>query len=135
MTIVYDRVRKVLAESSYNWKSFLDYGVHEAFGSDAPVESFNPILGIYCSVSRKNLQGTQCFLPNQSISIDNSLFCYIYEGAYCSNEDHYKGMIKEGYLADFVILNQILTEIPTENILETQVIAPYFSGECVYQSH
>jgi len=57
LSIVEERVGKQRTEWSYNWKSLLGRGVHAAASSDSPVESFNPLWGIYAAVTRKNLAG------------------------------------------------------------------------------
>ncbi|MBQ2218802.1 MAG: amidohydrolase, partial [Firmicutes bacterium] len=49
MHVIYDRVGKELAESSYVWKWYKDMGIHMSFGTDCPVESFEPVQGIYCA--------------------------------------------------------------------------------------
>lgn len=52
-----DYVGADLEQTSYAWKTMLDTGLHIAFGSDAPVISFNVMEGIYCAVTRKDLKG------------------------------------------------------------------------------
>ncbi len=38
---------------AYAWRSLLDAGAVLAFGSDAPVEPFNPLLGLYAAITRR----------------------------------------------------------------------------------
>ena len=52
-----DRVGKERAALSYLWKTYLDAGLIMAGGSDAPVESFNPWMGIYAAVTRQDMDG------------------------------------------------------------------------------
>jgi len=56
LSIVESRIGKKRAKWTYNWKTLLDKGINMGAGSDCPVESFNPLLGIYSAVTRKNLR-------------------------------------------------------------------------------
>jgi predicted amidohydrolase YtcJ len=132
MHIVYERVGKELAETSYNFKTYLDYGIHQAFGTDCPVEPFNPFRNLYCAVTRKDIKGTKTYLPLQAIPMEEAVYLYTVGGAYSSGEENIKGKIKPGFLADFVILNKDLFTIPSDEILKVHVISTYVSGECVY---
>ena len=55
--IAAERVGLLKASTSYAFKTLLDMGVHTPFGTDCPVEEFNPFKNIYCAVSRKGLNG------------------------------------------------------------------------------
>lgn len=134
MHIVYDRVGKELAESSYAWKDYADLGVHHPFGTDCPVESFRPLPGIYCAVTRKDLKGRGPYLPEQSFTVEEALRAYTAEGAYCSYEENIKGQVREGYLADFCLLDRDLLSIPHEEILKANVTATFVDGSCVYKA-
>ncbi len=103
--IVEARVGRERAASSYNYKRFLELGVTMSGGSDCPVELPVPLRGIQCAVTRKSLDGA-CgpYLPDQALTVKEALDSYTIAGAYASFEEHIKGDIKEGMLADFVIL-------------------------------
>ncbi|HPF18727.1 MAG: amidohydrolase [Bacillota bacterium] len=132
MNIIYDRVGKELAESSYAWKEYKDLGIHHPFGTDCPVESFDPFLGIYCAVTRRGLHSGLTYLPEQAMSVEEAIYAYTAEGAYASGHEYIKGKIKEGMLADFAVLDRDLFRIPAEEILETKVELTYVDGECVF---
>ncbi len=131
--IVYDRAGKDLAETSYVWKDYLDLGVHEAFGTDCPVENFKPMRGIYCAVTRKDCKGCGPYLPEQAVSVYDALYAYTAEGAYVSGDEDIRGKILPGMEADFIILDRNLTEIPPEDILNAKVLKTFIGGECVYE--
>lgn len=133
MHIVYDRVGKELAESSYVWKDYLELGVHEAFGTDCPVENFKPMRGIYCAVSRRDCSGKGPYLPEQAVSVYEALYAYTAEGAFVSGDENTRGMIKPGMEADFVIMDKNLLEIPYEEILSAKVLKTFIGGECVFE--
>ena len=133
MHIIYDRVGKELAETSYAWKDYMDLGVHHPFGTDCPVESYNPMLGIYCAVTRLGLKGDGPFLPEQAYTVEEALYAYTAEGAYASCEEDVKGKIKEGMLADFAVLDKDLFNIPPKEIAQAKVEKTFVGGECVFQ--
>ena len=133
MHIVYDRVGKELAETSYAWKDYLEGGVHEAFGTDCPVENFKPMRGIYCAVTRKDCKGRGPYLPEQEVSIYDALYAYSAEGAYVSGDEEIRGKIIPGMEADFIILDRNLLEIEQEKILGTKVLETYIGGERVFK--
>lgn len=136
MKIVYDRVGNALAETSYAWKTMIDKGIHTSFGTDCPVEKFNTMPNIYTAVTRKNVIGEEkrVYLPNQKLSMDEALKAYTIEGAYASGEEHIKGSITVGKLADFILLDKDLYNLTSdEEILNTKVIETYVDGESVYK--
>lgn len=134
MGIVYDRLGKELAETSYVWKTFKDLGVHMSFGSDCPVEEFDTMPNIYAAVTRRNLKGDKIYLENQAMSVEDSIYAYTAEGAYCSGEDDIKGIIKPGMLADFIILDRDLYTIDPMEIKDVKVLSTYVGGENVYNA-
>ena len=133
MHIVYDRVGKKLAESSYAWKDYLELGAHEAFGTDCPVESFNPMRGIYCAVTRKDCKGNGPYLPEQAVSVYDALYAYTAEGAFVSGDENIRGKIMPGMEADFIILDRNLLEVEHGDILGAKVLETYIGGERVYK--
>ncbi|MFA6983130.1 MAG: amidohydrolase [Sedimentibacter sp.] len=136
MYIVYDRVGKELAETSYAWKSMIDKGIHTSLGTDCPVERFDTMPNIYLAVERKNTirEDKKVYLPNEKLTIDEALKAYTIEGAYASGEEHIKGSITKGKLADFILLNKDLYNLTdNEEILNTKVLETYVDGELVYR--
>lgn len=134
MHIIYERVGKELAETSYAWKEYKDLGIHHPFGTDCPVESYNPFFGIYCAVTRRGIKDGGPYLPDQAFSVEDAVYAYTAEGAYASGDEKIKGKIQEGMLADFTILNRDIFCIPPEEILETKVIKTFVAGECVFEN-
>lgn len=67
----------------------MDMGLPVAFGSDAPVISFNVMEGIYCAVTRKDLKGfpESGWLPDQKMSVYDAVYAYTMGGAYASYDE------------------------------------------------
>ena len=133
--IVRDRVGEELEKTSYNWKTMVDKGVNIACGSDAPVETFNVLYGIYEAVTRKDLQGNpkEGWLPEQSLTVDEAVYGYTMGGAYSTFEENIKGSIEEGKQADLVVLSRNIFEIPAEEIKDVEVLTTIFNGRIVYE--
>ncbi len=120
-------------KTSYAFKSLLDSGAAVCFGSDWPVVSNNPFLGIHAAVTGKTLDG-KIFVPEQNITVEQALRCYTTSAAYaCFMEDRL-GMIKPGYLADIVILNEDVLSIPAERIADVTVHTTIVGGAIAWQN-
>ena len=133
--IVEQRVGKTIAKSSYNFKRFLDMGISLSNGSDCPVELPDVMKGIQCAVTRKSLDGVWGpYLPDQALTVKEALDSYTIGGAYASFEENQKGDIKEGMLADFVILGENPFEVESNAISDIPVLETWVNGICVYKN-
>jgi len=130
-----NRIGKERLKGAYAWRSFLNANVIIAGGSDAPVESVNPFLGIYAAVSRKDLKGypENGWLPEQKLNIMEALELYTKNAAYASFLEDKKGIIKKDYFADFTIINHDITNIDFSQIPSTKILFTIVDGKIVYQ--
>jgi predicted amidohydrolase YtcJ len=120
---------------AYAWQTFLKLGVHLPNGSDFPVESANPLWGLYAAVSRQDKSGQPAggWFPGQRLSREEALRTWTLEGAYAAFEEHRKGSLETGKLADFIMLSDDVMSIPVENIWKTTVTMTVVGGKIVYQ--
>lgn len=132
--IVEKLVPPELAAYSYSWKTLLDMGVSVSNGSDCPVELPNVMAGIECAVTRRSLDGFGPFLPGQAFSVREALDSFTSEGAKASFEENRKGCIREGMLADFVILDKDPFDTPLPELHKISVVSAYLNGKEVYHS-
>ena len=123
-----------LQESSYCWKSLLESGVSVSNGSDCPVENPDVMAGIRCAVTRCSLDGTGPYLPQEAFSVREALDSFTVRGAEASFEEKRKGLIREGYLADFVVLGQNPFDIPPEDLHRIPVLQTWLGGKPVYMT-
>lgn len=93
------------SRSSYAFKSLLDAGAVVVFGSDWPVVSLNPFLGIEAAVTGATLAG-EYWQTQENLTVHEALRCYTSRGAYAVGAEDELGRIAPGYLADFVILDR-----------------------------
>lgn len=130
--IVETRVGRELAKSSYRWKTLMKHGMHVSNGSDAPVEIPDVMKGIQCAVTRCSLDGCGPYLKEEAFSVEEALRSFTCEGAYASFEEHEKGRIEAGYLADFVILSANPFETDPLKIHTIEVLRTFLNGKEVY---
>ncbi len=131
--IVEARVGKELASSSYSWKTLMKKGVSVSNGSDAPVEIPDVMKGIECAVTRTSIDGCGPYLKEEAFSVKEAIDSFTRIGAFASFEEDIKGMIKEGYLADFVVLDEDPFESDPYKLHEIKINATYLGGDCVYK--
>jgi len=122
-------------QTTYAFRSFLDHDARLAFGSDWSVAPPDPLLGIYAAVTRRTIDGENPngWTPEQKIKVEEALRAYTIDAAYASFEEHLKGSLEPGKLADLVMLDRdILTAAP-ESIPDTRVLMTMVGGEVVYE--
>src|SRR5690606_7490799 len=106
--------------SSYAFRGLLDSGATLAFGSDWPVVSVNPFLGIDAAVTARTLDG-KVFVPEQSISVEEALVAYT-RGAAAALLDDSIGVLRPGNRADLVMLDRHVLSVPQAELDATHVI-------------
>ncbi|UCC60042.1 MAG: amidohydrolase [Dehalococcoidia bacterium] len=116
----------------YRTRSFLESGLGPAASSDCPVVPFAPLIGLYAAVTRKAESG-QVLSPEQVVSPEQALQMYTLNGAYASFEEHVKGSIEVGKLADMVVLSADPTEVAPDEIKEIRVEKTIIGGEIVWE--
>lgn len=106
-----------------------------AFGTDFPVESINPLRGIYACVTRELPGGGPPggWHPEEKLTMDECLRAYTAGSAYAQFEEQRKGTIAPGMLADIVVFSADLTRIPASQFLHTEVAMTIVGGRIVYQ--
>ena len=132
INIVEARVGKEMASTSYSWKTLMKKGVSVSNGSDCPVELPFALGGIQCAVTRKTLKGSEAYLPEEAFSVKEALDSYTIRSAEASFEETVKGQIREGMLADFVILGENPFEVDKDKLKDIPVAATYIGGRQVY---
>jgi hypothetical protein len=130
------RIGAERAKGAYAWKSLADAGTNIAFGSDYHVEPLNPMEGLYAAVTRKDRLGEdgEGWNPEQKITMEEAIKYYTLGSAYAQFMEDRKGMIKQGYLADIVIIDNDLLTIPENEIMKTKVDYTITGGKVVYAS-
>jgi predicted amidohydrolase YtcJ len=122
-----------LMKRSMAYRSFLDAGVHAAAGSDFSPGPFSPLMGIQGMVTRKGWDG-KIWGAGQKISVEEAIRVNTIHGAYASKEEHIKGSITPGKLADFVVLSEDPHTIDPEKIKDIKVVRTVVGGNSAYEA-
>lgn len=102
-----DRCWGERAALSYNARVQADAGAKLAFGSDTPIEPFNPIAGIHAAVTRQRPDGKlgMGWRTDACLTVDEALAAYTTGAAYTVGLEDRQGKLLPGYYADLVVLN------------------------------
>ncbi|HZW10262.1 MAG TPA: amidohydrolase [Phycisphaerales bacterium] len=130
------RVGPERAEGAYAWASLLKSGATLAFGSDFPVESHNPFLGIYAAITRQNGDGQPQggFHPDERLTREEAVRAFTLGAAYAAFWDERIGTLEGGKLADFIVLDRDIMTCDAAEIPQTRVLKTYSFGELVYEA-
>jgi len=122
-------------EHAYLFDAFNKAGVNMAFGTDWTVEPLNPMLGLYAAVTREFPEGGPegGWFPEEKISLEEAIMFYTMGSAYAEFQEHCKGSIQVGKLADLVVLEKNLFEISPKEILNTKVDLTILGGKIVFE--
>ncbi|MED1951729.1 amidohydrolase [Brevibacillus centrosporus] len=107
-------------------------GAKLAFGTDFPIDVLNPLLQIYRAVTRIDSSGEKVWHPHERISLADALKAYTAGSAYGSFREQELGTLEVGKLADIVVLERNLFEVPAEEIPEVKVQVTIVDGKIVY---
>lgn len=119
---------------AYAWRSLLDHGAILTFGSDSPVEPLDPWAGIHAAVTRQRADGTPQggWFPEERLTVEEAVRAYTWGNAFAAGETHLKGTLEEGKVADLIVIDRDIFQIPPAEILGTQVEMTILGGEIVY---
>lgn len=109
-------------------------GARVAFGSDWYVTSANPLDGIEAAVTRLDPDGKtdEPLGENEEINLAQAIENYTLNSAYVNFLDVDTGSIEIGKLADIIVLDRNLFDVPASEINQVRVIATLFRGELVF---
>ena len=124
-----ERVKNTLA-----FNSFIQNNIKVCFGSDFPVATMNPILGIYAAVTRHTADGLNPngLIPEEKITPQQAVDAYTINAAFAAFEENIKGSITPGKLADFVVLSKNIFNIEPNEIKNVIVEKTIFDGKEIY---
>lgn len=132
--IIEARVGSARAATSYAWRGMAEAGVPLAFSSDCPVEPIAPIQAVYAAVTRQMMDGEPSggWLPGERFTVEEAITCHTRGAAYAVGEEGSKGCIREGYLADMVLLDQDPWGVQPSELKDMQVAVTIVGGRVVH---
>ena len=114
-----DRFWAGMTDRAYAYRSLWDTGALLANGSDAPIEELDPWAGVVAAVSRD-------WHPEQRLTLDEALLATTVTPAWLAGDEHRRGKLVPGYLADLVVLDRDPYE--TGHIANVNVVATMLGG-------
>jgi predicted amidohydrolase YtcJ len=109
------------ARYAYAFKSLMNAGARLVFGSDCPVETLDPFVGIHAAVTRERASGEPRggWYPEEKLTVEEALRAYA-------------APLSNGANGDCIVLSQDIFEIPPREILATRVEYTIVGGRVVY---
>ncbi|NZA26442.1 amidohydrolase [Luteimonas sp. SJ-92] len=131
-----DRVGADRLAGAYAWRRFLDAGVPLALGSDFPVESVDPRLGLYAAVTRQDRDGRPPggWLADQKLSAAEALHGFTAAAAHAGRAEDAVGRLVPGLRADFVVLAADPLALPAAELDEVRILSTWVDGVAVYEA-
>ncbi len=115
-------------------KSFLDAGILPAMHSDAPVSNYDARARWESAVIRTTNEGKQLG-PKQCVDAEDVLIMFTKGGAAATNEQNKKGTLAKGMLADFIMIQEDPTTIPSNQIHNMHILETWVNGKAAYSNH
>ena len=127
------------ARWAYAFKTLEDAGVTLSFGSDWPGTNAawytaNPLMGMYAAVTRQTIEGepAQGWFPEERIDAESALRAYTVNNAFAAGEEDIKGRVREGMLADLVVLDRNPLEVDPPELKDVLVDYTIVGGRVVF---
>lgn len=131
-----DRIGPQRIVGAYAWRQLRDSGARLAFGSDFPVESVDPRLGLYSAVTRADTEGKPAggWMPQEKLTAFEALRGFTLDAAYAGFAENELGSLAVGKRADFVVLKEDPLAVPDAQLRTLDVQATYVDGKPVYEA-
>lgn len=129
-----ERLGEERALGAYAWRRLkLDPG-RIAGGSDFPVESENPLLGLYAARTRQDAQGQPAggFFGDQVLSPEEALAVFTFGAASAVGQSDRRGRLEPGYGADLTVLDVDPVRGAARDLLAARVLKTVINGRVVH---
>jgi predicted amidohydrolase YtcJ len=129
-----DRYWGARTARGYPWRTISDRGGLLAFGSDAPVEPIDPLLGIHAAVTRMRPTDSGPWHPEQRITLDEALAAYSSGFAYAFAQERDHGTLERGKRCDATVIETDVARVPASEWPGLRVRATITDGVVRYES-
>jgi hypothetical protein len=129
-----DRLGPARLAGAYAWRKVLRAGGRLALGSDFPVESADPRLGLYAAVTRQDLAGMPAggWRPEERLSRAEALAGFTADAAWSLFLDREVGSLAVGKRADLVVFGHDPMTVPAREIPRAEVDLTLVEGRIAY---
>ena len=123
------------ADNCFRYKTLLDTSGSISFGSDCPVVDNDPFLGIYRAITRLHNDGKPegGWGPAERFTMAEAIRAYTYGSAYSVQRENELGLLREGYLADAIVLDRNPFETTVDEIRDSHIDYTIFDGKIVFE--
>jgi predicted amidohydrolase YtcJ len=125
------------ASREYPMKSFFDAGVTVASASDFPVTiPFSPVVGMKMGITRSFDSANPDLVlgANERVTLEQMIASFTRNGAFAARLEERLGSLEVGKVADVVVLDRNLFEVPMEKVGDAKVLLTLFEGLQVYRA-
>ena len=136
-----DAARDYLGPTRFNRmepEGYLDQaGVPIAQGSDWPVDPLSNWFDMKVLITREGNLGGKYAGPLGTVPgvpVKDAIRAFTINGAYALHSERYFGSLEKGKLADLIVLDQNLLQIPASRIADTKVLLTMLGGEAVFRA-
>ncbi|MGH7726152.1 MAG: amidohydrolase [Candidatus Eiseniibacteriota bacterium] len=121
---------------AYAWRELLVQGARLCFGSDFPVESADPRLGLYAAVTTQDADGHPAggYRPGQRLTISEALRGFTSDAAYAAFAEDELGRIAPGMRADLTVFDRNLVRATSKEILEARCVLTIVAGRIEFEA-
>jgi predicted amidohydrolase YtcJ len=121
---------------AYAWKSVRAAGAVLAFGSDFPVESPDPLLGLHAARTREDARGKPSggWRPAEKLDGHQALEAFTVGGAFASFSEGERGRLVPGRQADLSVFSADPVSDPPAALLKAKALLTVVAGEPVYRA-
>jgi hypothetical protein len=136
MPWAHKRVGEERLAGAYAWRTLLASGAVLAFGSDFPVESVDPLWGIYAAVTRTDHEGQPAggWRMAEALSMEEAVRAFTSGAAYAAFDEGEAGTIAVGKRADLTVFDRDVFAIPARDILATHCSMTVVRGAVVHEA-
>lgn len=120
-------------ERMFAHRSLLDAGITVAPASDFTPGPYEPMMALQSMVTRKDRSG-HVWGPSQRITIEEALRICTVNGAYASFEEHLKGSLAPGKLADCVLLAEDPHTADPDRLIDIRILRTILGGRTVFEA-
>jgi predicted amidohydrolase YtcJ len=129
------RLGEARLKNAYAFQDLYEQRGVIALGSDFPVEDINPLYGFHAAISRQDALNKPSggFQPEQRLARETALRGMTLYAAFAGFEEHLKGSLEVGKLADIVVLDADIMTAPPEKIRAIRTLYTISGGKIVYK--
>jgi predicted amidohydrolase YtcJ len=126
-----DRYWGERAALSYNARKQIDAGAVTAFGSDSPIEPFDPLRGIYAAVTRQRPDGSlgAGWRTDACLTVDEAVCGFTVGAAYAAGLEDRQGRLAPDHYADLVLLDSDPYTTAPDALHEITVLGTMVDGK------